>query len=152
MKNTWIVAANRVQARIFSQRPFALIKTFINPLGREKNTALSTDKPGMSRSRYSKSLAIHAMTGEKNPHEEAAIHFARKLCRYLEQERHTHHFGGLVIAAEPKMLGRIRGQMTKPLLSEVQQWLHEDFGNLTDHEIGKALGLTQRPHSSKTKQ
>lgn len=80
------------------------------------------------------------MTGEKNPHEEASIQFARRLCEHLDDKRLNHEFNDLIIMAEPKMLGRIRAHMPKHLLANVQ-WRHQDLGHLSDYEIGKRLGL-----------
>ena len=141
MKTKWIVVANRTQAKIFKENPFVLLKTLENPLGREKNLALRTDKPGSGKSQYSKSAGIHSMTGEKDPHEEAAIQFARELSRYLEHQGEQHRFDELVVAAEPKMMGRIRKTMALHL-SETVQWIQKDFGHLSDYQIGKSLGIT----------
>lgn len=134
------VIANRVEARIFKDSPFELVKTLVNNLGREKNKVLRTDKPGWSRSRFSKSSGIHAMTGEKNPHEEAAVQFARKISRYIERQKNIHAFDQMVIAAEAKMMGRIRSQLDVRVAEDVR-WLKKDFGHLSSSEIGVALGI-----------
>ncbi len=140
MKNKWIIIANRTQARVFKENPFELLKTLENPIGREKNKALRTDKPSSGKSQYSKSAGIHSMTGEKDPHEEAAIQFARELSRYLEHQGEQHRFDELVVAAEPKMMGRIRKTMA-PHLAEIVQWIQKDFGHLSDYQIGESLGI-----------
>lgn len=142
MKIKWIVVASRIQARIFQEKPFTLITTLENPLGREKNKELRSDKPGWGRSQYSRSAGIHAMTGEKNPHEEAAVQFARAISRYLEDQAQAHKFEELVIVAEPKMMGRIRTEMARHL-SENTQWMQKDLGHLSDFEVGKTLGLAE---------
>lgn len=140
MKTKWIVVASRIEARIFKEKPFRLIKTLENPLGREKNKALMTDKPGWSKAQYSKSAGLHSMTGEKDPHEEAAMQFARTVVHYLELEGQAHDFDKLVIVAEPRMMGRIRSHLSKHL-SERVQWTQKDLGHLSDYEVGKTLGL-----------
>src|SRR6185437_13183338 len=81
----WIVVADRIEARIYREKPFELVERVTNDLGREKNRALMTDKPGWSRSKLAQPSSTHSLTGEKNPHEEAAVQFARQLCRFLEQ-------------------------------------------------------------------
>ncbi|MGZ3722314.1 MAG: host attachment protein [Bdellovibrionales bacterium] len=143
MAAKWIVVADRTKARIFKEKPFTNIKTLKNDLGREKNRAMTTDKPGWSRSKFSQPSSTHALTGEKSPHEDAAVQFARTLCRYLEHESQEHSFDGLLIAAEAKMMGRIRDSLPKHL-SEKADWLKKDFGHLSEHEIGQALGLGQK--------
>ena len=143
MAAKWIVIADRTKARIFKEKPFTCIKTLENELGREKNRALRNDKPGWSRAQYSGSAGIHAMNGEKNPHEEAAIQFARTICKHLEHESQVHQFDDLLIAAEPKMVGRIRESLPKHL-AEKTNWLKKDFGHFSEHEVGQALGLVHR--------
>lgn len=139
----WIVSANRIQARIFSEDPFELLKVLKNPLGREKNKALMTDKPGSGRSRYAKSTAIHSMSGEKDPHDEAAEQFARKICRYLELRHDDHQFANITIAAEPKLMGKIRSHMPKHL-AQATQWLAKDYGHLSDYELAETLASHEK--------
>jgi protein required for attachment to host cells len=142
MKRKWIVVANRIEARVFKAKPFSIVEKLTNPLGREKNKALTNDRPGWSRSAFAGSRNIHAMDGEKNPHEEAAIAFARQVAKYLEAKEQQHVFEEVVIAAEPKMLGRIRKAMPT-YLSNFVTWIGKDYGHLSDSEIGKLLAETR---------
>ncbi len=140
MKKRWIIIADRIEARIFRETPFTLIKTLANPLGREKNKVLRTDKPGWGKAQYSRSAGIHSMSGEKDPHEEAAVQFARTLSRFLERESEADRYDDLMIVAEPKMLGRIRSFLA-PHLSERVHWMKKDLGHLSDYQIGKKLEM-----------
>jgi protein required for attachment to host cells len=146
MKIKWIVVADRIQARIFRSRPLTLIKILKNPLGREKNKALRNDKPGWGKSQFSGSAGIHSMSGEKDPHEDAAIQFARRLCRFLERNYEARLYDQLTIAAEPKMMGRIRRQLA-PQISDGVQWIQKDFGHLNRLQIGASLGLSSERRS-----
>lgn len=130
----WIVVANRTDARVYCTHPFALHRNLHNELGREKNKAMTTDKPGWSRSKLSQPSSTHSLTGEKNPHEDAAIDFARRIAHYLLSQSQAHHVDKLTVCAEPKMMGRIRGNMDEHLSEEIE-WVPKDLGHATDHEI-----------------
>lgn len=142
-KTKWIVVIERSRARIFLANPFRHIETLENELGREKNKAMTTDKPGWSRSKLAQPSSTHSLTGEKNPHEDAAVDFARRISRHLEHEAQAHNFEELTIVAEPKMTGRIRQFLGSPALPEVE-WLRKDWSHLSDHEIGAQLGADFR--------
>lgn len=139
MKRKWIAVVSRTEARMFHEHPFQRFATLENELGREKNRAMTTDKPGMSRSSFSSSVSPHAMTGEKNPHDEVAVDFARKIAHYLEQAQ----LDKLQIVAEPRMMGFVRGYLS-PSMGERVEWLAKDFGPLSDHDVGLALGFDMR--------
>ena len=113
-----------------------LLNILENSLGREKNRALTTDKPGAARSRFSGAFGMHSLSGEKNPHEDAAVQFAKRLGHYLNKEEHTNKFDDLLIAAEPKMMGRIRAALGFKL-SERVKWFKKDLCHLTADEIRK---------------
>lgn len=139
----WIVTVDRAEARIFKAKPFVRIQTLKNDLGREKSKAMTTDKPGMARSRLAQPSSTHALTGEKNPHEEAAVQFARRLARFLEHEGKAGRFDKLLVVSEPKMMGRIRKTLKKDIIDNCE-WLKKDLAHFTDHEIGEVFGLNWR--------
>jgi protein required for attachment to host cells len=139
---SWIVVANRIEARIFRRRPFTLLHEFHDGLGREKNRAMTTDKPGMGRASFSQS-SPHTMTGEKNPHDDAAVQFARKICHFLKHKKDFQTYDDLEIYAEPRMMGFIRENMDKQV-KLITQWLPKDFAYFSNHEVAKALGVNDR--------
>ena len=138
----WLVIADRTKARIYKQKPFTMIDTLENSLGREKNRAMTTGKPGLSRSKFSQPSSTHSLTGEKSPHEDAAMQFARSLCRFLERRNAEHKFSELLIAAEPKMARSIRSSMEKHLTEKVH-WMKKDFAHLSDFQIGEVFELNE---------
>jgi protein required for attachment to host cells len=139
----WIMVANRVHAQVFHGQTFELIEKLENPIGREKNHALTTDKPGWSRGKFAQPSSIHALTGEKDPHEEAAIQFARKLARFIDKAFIMHRFDTLTLVAEPKLLGHIRASLSKHLLKQID-CVEKDFPHANRHDIGTALGFDMR--------
>lgn len=135
----WIVVANRTEARIYNKKSFMPLNVLYNDLGREKNHAFTTDKPGWSRGKFSHASGPHALTGEKNPHNDAAIQFARQLCRHLKHQFDIHNFFELQICAEPKMMGYIRAHLDPQLMKWVE-WTPKDFSYFNDTQIAEALG------------
>ena len=46
MNNKWIAVVNRIDARVFNEEGFTKILDMTNEEGRQKDSDLSTDKPG----------------------------------------------------------------------------------------------------------
>ena len=137
----WIVVANRISARIYSEKPFKAIATLKNPLGKERNRSLSYDKPGFSKAKFGGTSNTHSLTGEKDPHEDAALSFAKEIRDYLKEQTHQNKVDELLVVAEPKMMGRIRENLPKDILNKCK-WLSKDLGHVPDTEIPRAIGLS----------
>ena len=142
MPKNWTVVVNRTKAKIFVDqvgpvnRPvkgLKLIEELKNPLGRERNKALQNSKPSMGRSPTS--VGPHSMTGEKNPHEDAAVEFAKKVCLHLEKNQYNKNFEGLVLVAEPHFMGLLKKKMKKKLRDSVVQWVNKDLSKTPMKEI-----------------
>jgi protein required for attachment to host cells len=143
MNAKWIVAVDREKARFFLEEPFEQFKLFENPLGRAKNKELTTDRPGFSRGKFGRASSIYSMSGEKNPHEDAAIHFAKEIGRFLSQQDHAKNFESISIASEPKMMGRLRSELSEKLNDRVN-WVSKDLTHLKNHEIAEVFGINLR--------
>lgn len=135
----WIVLVNRVDARIFTEKTFRLLAELKNDLGREKNKAMTTDKPGRASGKFASRTGVHTLSGEKNPHEDAAIEFAKRVTEYLHKQSKLNLFDELLVIAEPKMMGRLKSDMDKSLV-ECTHWLAKDFGKASAHELKKLIG------------
>lgn len=142
MNIKWIVVVNRIQARIFQEHPFVLVETLENELGRERNRFLRKDRPGLSRGKPSCRSSTYSLTGEKDPHEDAAIQFARTLGQHLKRAFQAHRIEELTIVAEPRMMGYLRDSLGK--LEEKTKWIGKDLCHLNTHEIGERLGFDMR--------
>lgn len=136
------IVVDRTRARIYKTDPFELVETLSNPLGRERNKDLSADSPGWSRSKFSQPSSTHALTGEKNPHEEAAIAFGRYIAHFLEKNIKAGKIETASIVCESKMMGRVRASLQQAIDAKLQ-WLRKDFGHFTDYQVGKTLGLLE---------
>lgn len=143
MTNTWILVCNQEKARIFGKKPFRLVISLKNNLAREKNRALSDDKPGMSRAKFASSSFLHSLTGEKNPHEEAVVSFAKEVSSYLKKAKSLKKYDDLIIVAEPRMAGRLRKELSKSIVEKVE-WVSKDLGKIPNNQLAKVLGLNQQ--------
>jgi protein required for attachment to host cells len=130
----WVAIVNRIEARIFDAENMRKIYVLTNNLGREKNRAFTTSRPDLGRNRTASKASTHNMTGEKNPHDDAAIQFARKVNLYLGRRFNEHKFESLVVAAEPRMMGWIKVGMDKHLEDRCE-WKRKDLGKKSDHAL-----------------
>ncbi len=134
MSKRWIAIISRTDARVFDANDMRKVISMKNGLGREKNRAFTTGKPGVSRSRSLTRNSTHAMDGKKNPHDDAAKAFAKKINEYLKKRFHERRFDELIVSAEPRMQGWVKAGMQKTLLSHTR-WRYADLGKLDDHEL-----------------
>jgi protein required for attachment to host cells len=140
MPKRWIAIVNRTEARIFSEKPFKRIGQLKNLLGRAKNREMTTDRPNLNRSNFGGAKGIHGTSGEKSPHEDAAVMFAKRLSEYFRKAHATNRFDTLTIVAEPKMLGRVKSEFHKTMRS-CTEWVGKDFGHASNVEIPRLLGI-----------
>lgn len=133
------IVVNRKSAKIFqiTRRPDSLtwLKTMKNPLGTTKNKLMTTDKPGLSRGKNTKIKSPHTLTRERNPHEEVAVHFAKKISLHLKKENETGSVLNLTIAAEPHMLGLIKKSIERDQLKTPIKWMGKDLEKFTTEKL-----------------
>lgn len=130
----WVAIVNRVEARIFDAEDMRRLYVLTNNIGREKNRAFTSGRPGVGRNRTGSKSSTHNMTGEKSPHDDAAIQFSRKVNLYLARRFNEHKFDHVIIAAEPRMMGWLREGLDKNLEGR-SEWRPKDLGKLSDHEL-----------------
>jgi hypothetical protein len=141
---SWLLIANQVKAQIYQLdkkchlRPISQLS---NPLGRERNKALRYGKPGMNRSKF-KGSTSHAMTGEKDPHDDVKEQFAKQIAEYLHKQFLVKNFLKINIVAEPKMLGKIRHHVETFLTDQVE-WTTKDLGKVPQIRWPEILGYSR---------
>lgn len=140
MQKRWIAIVNRTDARIFSERPFKRISQLKNLLGRAKDREMTTDKPAVRGTPFSGIKGTHRTGGEKSPHEDAAISFAKRVSEFLRKAHAENKFDSLMVVAEPKMLGRVKAEFDKTV-NNCTEWVGKDFCYASNLEIPKLLGL-----------
>ncbi len=141
---TWAAVISRNKARILSvvpgiNRKLKLLDEITNPLGRTRNRFMKSDKPGRGVS--SGRGITFSLTGEKDPHEDAAVMFVGKICDYLEKLRHKKKYEALIVVAEPHMMGILKKKMKSNLKNTVIKWVNKDLEKIPLKDIPGHLAL-----------
>ena len=110
MVQTWVIAVDSSRARIFevdtAVGPLTEIEDLTAPEARLQNRDLKSDAPG--RSFDSVGLGRHAMGTHRDPKEQEAVRFAKRVCETLTKAHAQGRFKKLYIVAAPSTLGRLR--------------------------------------------
>jgi hypothetical protein len=137
---TWIVVASREEVRIFSRVGRAHIKLerdIGNPLGRLKNQDLESDKAGAANDNRIRGRPAYST--EESAKERALKDFYREVCDQLDHACSTHEFDSLVIIAEPRLLGYLRGMFSKNVERAISETIPKDLSSERDSEIESRL-------------
>ena len=140
METTWIMVASRDEVRIFSRvgrGPLKLERDIGNPLGRLKEQDLESDKAGAAND--NRIWGRPAYSTEESAKERALKDFYREVCGQVDHALSTHQFAHLVLIAEPRLLGYIRGILSKNVERAVSQTIPKDLSAERDQEIESRL-------------
>lgn len=138
-----LVVLNRAEAKFFKlaqpKSTLTFIKAMENPLGRERNRAMQNDKPGADRFKIKGSTVPHSMSGEKDPHEEAAIQFIRKVAEELNLESTKKNASKFVIVSDSHLTGLLNGMLSKNAQKQVSSYIQKNLSKLSEHELSEFL-------------
>lgn len=114
MEGTWVITADSVGARLLernhdSKDGYTLVDEVFHPEGRLREGDLVSDRPGRVSDRAA--FGRHAGAPPESAHEHEVSEFARDLASKLQQARIAGKFSRLVLAAEPRFLGLLRGAL-----------------------------------------
>lgn len=140
METTWILVASRDEVRIFSRIGRGHIKLerdIGNPLGRLKNQDLESDKAGAAND--NRIWGRPAYSSEESAKERALKDFYREVCSQIDHALSLHHFDRLVLIAEPRLLGYLRGLLSKNVERAVTRTIAKDLSGERDGEIESRL-------------
>ena len=140
METTWIIVASRDEVRIFSRVGRGHIKLerdIGNPLGRLKNQDLKSDKAGAAND--NRIWGRPAYSTEESAKERALKDFYREVCDQVDHALSSHKFERLVLIAEPRLLGYIRGMLSKNVERSVTQTIPKDLSAERVQEIESRL-------------
>lgn len=139
---TWIVVANRSEAKFFSTDPkrrgqVEFVSKIENPRGRLKNGDINADRPGA----FSPMSTTHGSGREasQSPVERVAQEFALEIVESLTTAKSTQEFEELVLIADPQFLGLLRNAMTKELSRIVVREEAKDLNAVTADQIRDRL-------------
>lgn len=134
MKHNWIVVADAAHARVFeTTAPDGRLREVHNlghPESRMHARQLQTGGKGDVMD--SAGFGQRQPDPQTNTSEKHAEHFAKELSHFLQQKRADDAFGGLILVAEPKVLGRLRDnldQRTAQLVADSidKNWVKHDM-------------------------
>ena len=128
----WVLVANGGQARILElqRKPyeFRQVAEFVSQSQHMTSKDLVSDASG--RAFHVQGPGSHAKQPRSDPHENAEEQFTRRLANRLEKAVKLGAFEHLALIADPKTLGRLRQQMSKPLAGRVTEELTLDLAGL----------------------
>lgn len=141
MTMTWILVANRAQARLFESpgpgKGPRLVREIEHPEGRLATHELGSERPG--RSYDSHGPGRHAMGKEHDAAEQTAIRFAKRLSLLLEEGRTRNQFTKLVLVAEPRFLGQLRDALSRETATRLAASLDKDLPGIGAQDLARHL-------------
>ena len=140
MTTTWIVVAESSRARILSTHsavePLEEVALLEHPEARMHEQDLTSD--GAGRRFANAGTRRHGMSDAVRWKDEHAGKFAREVGQHLEHARNEHEFDRLILAAPPKFLGLLRGELAPGTEAAVahefdKNWLHDHAKAIRRH-------------------
>lgn len=137
MSVEWLLVAHNGGARLFRKAGKAGSWELREQLAHEEHHAHADDLVSDRAGRASKGQAGQRVTmeAEHSPREVEEERFVRRLADLLDQGARSHAFDGLVVAAPPRMLGKLRGTFTREVERRVTATLDRDFAHQPDREV-----------------
>jgi protein required for attachment to host cells len=128
----WALVANSGQARIFEMRRKPYEFRHVAELQSEAQHLTSKDlvSDASGRVYHTQGPGTHAMQPRADPHEQAEVEFTRDLAAKLEKAAHLKRFDRLLIVADPRTLGRMRGLLNRTLATRVADEISLDLVSL----------------------
>ena len=135
--NTWIVITDGARSRILlNTGPGKGIEEVDGTDIRSphlKSREIESDKPG--RSYESADGSRHAYQATTDPAEKNEADFLKKLSKFLDRSLAEEKYERIIIAADPKSLGRIRGFLTKAVKDQLVGDLAKDLTKISNADI-----------------
>lgn len=140
MENTWIVVASREEVRIFNRigkGSLQLLRDVGNPLGRLKLQDLVTDRSGSAGD--NRKPGRLAYSTEESPRDRALKDFYREIGDMLEHSANTQEYDALILIAEPRLLGMLRGILPSAVKRLITEEIHKDLSFADEEELIERL-------------
>jgi len=141
MSTTWILVAERSSAKVFAQRKLGgdlvLVQEIAHPDGRRESHELGSDRPG--RTHEARGSVVSTFEPRHTPAENAADAFAASLAEIVNKGRNDHAYERLILVAEPRFLGLVRGALSHATAATVTGSLDKDLSVATADELRHKL-------------
>lgn len=145
MAATWVLVADRSDARVFEQKAGGTLKRLRHiphPASRMQNRDLESDRQGSVG--QSVGGGMHSMSHEQDPKAHEAEVFAQQLAELLHDARARGECGKLWIVAEPGFLGMLRQNLDGPTEKIVVGTLDRNLTHELDREVERHLAASMR--------
>lgn len=141
---TWILVANRTEAKIFEYQNkndsrVQYVTKLENPRGRLRAGDINADKPGDWKSLMGAGTQLTKLEKQQTPTDRVAQEFAKKVTEFLDSELKQQKFNNLVLISDPHFLGRLRGLFSKELKRSIIKEVTKDLGAVTTQELEDRL-------------
>ena len=139
--STWVLVADSARARLFSwdapRGPLGELEDAINPEGRLKESALASDRPGVTYSSggHQSGHRMQAATATGAATDVFARSLAARLKRGLEEKQCQR----IVLVAPPAFLGLLRGRLDRQTSKAVVATVDNDLSRAAPEEIFERL-------------
>lgn len=140
----WFVVISQKETRIFIKtfdgKHLRVLKSLTNPLGEVKRRELIRKQAGRGVKSIGRVGSVsYSQPKRHDPHDEAIIQFAKAVCHFLKSEKLKKNFDSLTVVAEPYLLGKIKVEMSKHVLSSVTKWIKKDLQKLPQKKLADFL-------------
>ncbi len=144
----WLVVANGGGAKIFEfkEKELKQIRDFPYPEGKIKGSDQVSDRPGRSfeswsgaRGGHQGSGPRHSMTSQESPTDHALKSLCKTIAGWLESARKENQFEKLILVAEPRLMGRLKSNLSNPTTRLITLEKEKDYCWLTKPELESRL-------------
>ena len=140
MAKIWVLVGDGSRARFFRTdraAPLEELEDSLNPVAREPERALQSDRKGQSVRRSGP--VQYAQVGENDPKSEDERRFVRSLAERLRLARLAGEYERLFIAAAPGFLGELRQALDAGTREAVVGELPKDLSRMKPDDIRRHL-------------
>ncbi len=139
LRHRWVVIADSAQGRImqYGDRGLELVESFEHPESQEANRDLIGNRPDQNQHNMERDLKgnePHALRDDES------LRFAKQLGNYLAIAHAQNRFADLVLVADPRFLGLLRAELTRPVAACVSASINRRALNLKPREVAELVG------------
>jgi len=141
--STWVLVADGSRATLLAtDLRFAraeVLRQLDHPESRAKGMDLMADDRGRTAV-GTKATGRRAGVAPSTPPKEVEVEkFSRELGEMLRLAHARHEYGALVLVAPPHFLGRLRGDLSRPVAACVRAELDKDYTQMNTRDLLAAL-------------
>ncbi len=137
--HTGIVIANGSECKIFSinvkEKRLHLKNNISSSAVRLHNINLGEVRPG--RNHESSLFARHGIEPRTEPQHKEKLKFVHDICEFLHQKSNMDEYTNLILIASPEILGELRKNLDKNILSMVIEEMNKDLVHVEEKEVLK---------------